>query len=101
MVWTMADIPSLAGKRFIVTGANSGIGWHAALELARADGELTIASRDKSKTYDAVARSGRLCLTLKRRSANSISPIRSRSKALLTANWQRRGKSMCSSTMPV
>lgn len=56
MVWTKADIPSLTGKRIIITGANSGIGWHAALELARAGGEVRIASRNKSKADDAVGR---------------------------------------------
>jgi NADP-dependent 3-hydroxy acid dehydrogenase YdfG len=34
--WTVADIPSQRGKLAVVTGANSGIGWNTALELARA-----------------------------------------------------------------
>ena len=33
--WKAADIPLLTGKRVIITGANSGIGYHAALKLAR------------------------------------------------------------------
>ena len=37
--WTAADIPSQQAKLAIVTGANSGIGWHTALELARAGAE--------------------------------------------------------------
>jgi hypothetical protein len=32
--WTVKEIPSLAEKLAVVTGANSGIGWHMALELA-------------------------------------------------------------------
>ncbi|WP_258769713.1 SDR family NAD(P)-dependent oxidoreductase [Bradyrhizobium arachidis] len=52
----MKDIPSQAGKRIIVTGANSGIGWHAALELARAEAEVTIASRDQTKAEEAANR---------------------------------------------
>jgi NADP-dependent 3-hydroxy acid dehydrogenase YdfG len=43
--WTVADIPSLQGKLAVVTGANSGIGWHTALELARAGAEVILASR--------------------------------------------------------
>ena len=33
--WTVEQIPSQAGKTVLVTGANSGIGYQAALELAR------------------------------------------------------------------
>ncbi|ARM91741.1 short-chain dehydrogenase/reductase SDR family protein (plasmid) [Rhizobium sp. CIAT894] len=54
--WTPAKIPSQAGKRVIVTGANSGIGWYTALELVRAGAEVTIAARSKSKGEDAVKR---------------------------------------------
>jgi NAD(P)-dependent dehydrogenase (short-subunit alcohol dehydrogenase family) len=54
--WTKDDIPSQAGKRIIVTGANNGIGWHTALELARAGGKVTMASRNKAKGEDAAAR---------------------------------------------
>ncbi len=55
-VWTTTDIPPQSGKRIIVTGASSGIGWHAALELARAGGEVTIASRNTAKAEDAAQR---------------------------------------------
>ncbi|WP_398467545.1 oxidoreductase [Tardiphaga sp.] len=54
--WTKNDIPSQAGKRIIVTGANSGIGWHAALELARAGADVTIASRNDAKAAEAAQR---------------------------------------------
>jgi NAD(P)-dependent dehydrogenase (short-subunit alcohol dehydrogenase family) len=54
--WTMADIPSLQGRLAVVTGANSGIGWHTALELARAGSEVILASRTESKGRDAVDR---------------------------------------------
>jgi NAD(P)-dependent dehydrogenase (short-subunit alcohol dehydrogenase family) len=54
--WTMADIPSLHGRLAVVTGANSGIGWHTALELARAGSEVILASRTEAKGHDAVDR---------------------------------------------
>ncbi len=54
--WTPADIPSLHGRLAVVTGANSGIGWHTALELARAGSEVILASRTESKGRDAVDR---------------------------------------------
>jgi NAD(P)-dependent dehydrogenase (short-subunit alcohol dehydrogenase family) len=38
--WAVADIPSQADNLAVVTGANSGIGWHTALELARAGSEV-------------------------------------------------------------
>ena len=54
--WTARDIPDQTGKRAIVTGGNSGIGWHTALELARAGAEVTIASRDEAKAKAAADR---------------------------------------------
>ena len=55
-VWTTRDIPDQTGRRAIVTGANSGIGWYTALELARAGADVTIASRDASKAAAAADR---------------------------------------------
>ncbi|NUR87443.1 MAG: SDR family oxidoreductase [Nonomuraea sp.] len=49
MGWTAADIPDLAGKRAIVTGASSGIGMIAAGELARRGAATTLAVRDVDK----------------------------------------------------
>jgi NAD(P)-dependent dehydrogenase (short-subunit alcohol dehydrogenase family) len=54
--WTVADIPSLQGGLAVVTGANSGIGWHTALELARAGSEVILASRTEAKGRDAADR---------------------------------------------
>jgi NAD(P)-dependent dehydrogenase (short-subunit alcohol dehydrogenase family) len=54
--WTTADIPSLAGTLSVVTGANSGIGWYAALELARAGSEVILAARSEAKGRDAADR---------------------------------------------
>lgn len=53
--WTPADIPSLAGKRAIITGANSGIGYYAALGLARKGAHVVLACRDREKGEAALA----------------------------------------------
>ena len=54
--WKAADIPSLAGKRILITGANSGIGYHAALKLARKGAHVILASRDRQRGEAALAR---------------------------------------------
>ena len=54
--WKAADIPSLAGKRILITGANSGIGYHAALKLARKGAQLIMACRDRKRGEAAIAR---------------------------------------------
>ncbi|MGH9596698.1 MAG: oxidoreductase [Edaphobacter sp.] len=54
--WKAADIPSLAGKRVLITGANSGIGYHAALKLARKGAQVVLACRDHQRGQDALER---------------------------------------------
>ena len=54
--WPLADIPSLHSRLTVVTGANSGIGWHTALELARAGSEVILASRTEAKGRDGADR---------------------------------------------
>lgn len=45
--WTAAEIPPQAGKLALVTGANSGIGFHTALQLARARCAVILGCRDR------------------------------------------------------
>jgi NAD(P)-dependent dehydrogenase (short-subunit alcohol dehydrogenase family) len=54
--WTLADIPSMHGRPAVITGANSGIGWHTALELARAGSEVILTNRTEAKGRNAVDR---------------------------------------------
>ncbi|MGI8332205.1 oxidoreductase [Actinomadura scrupuli] len=56
MGWTAADIPDLTGRRAIVTGANSGIGYHTALELARHGAEVVLACRSAERGGAALDR---------------------------------------------
>jgi NAD(P)-dependent dehydrogenase (short-subunit alcohol dehydrogenase family) len=53
--WKAADIPSLDGKRVLITGANSGIGYHAALKLARKGAQVMLACRDRRRGESALA----------------------------------------------
>ena len=54
--WTAHRIPSLAGRRVLITGANSGIGYEAALELARKGAEVILPARTLAKAEEAIAR---------------------------------------------
>ena len=54
--WTEADIPSQAGRRALVTGANSGIGYYTALELARKGAHVLLGCRDRGRGEAALAR---------------------------------------------
>jgi NAD(P)-dependent dehydrogenase (short-subunit alcohol dehydrogenase family) len=51
--WTAEDIPDLSGKTVIVTGGNSGIGYEAALALARKGAHVVLACRDAQKAQAA------------------------------------------------
>lgn len=55
-LWKAEHIPLLTGRRFLITGANSGIGFSAALKLARRDAELILACRDRAKGEAALER---------------------------------------------
>ncbi|WP_345817046.1 oxidoreductase (plasmid) [Paraburkholderia sp. PREW-6R] len=54
--WTPADISSLNGKRILITGANSGIGYHTALVLAQKGAHVIMACRDPRRAEAALSR---------------------------------------------
>ena len=56
MTWT---VPSQAGKTFVVTGGNAGIGYFISEQLAQAGGTVVIAARNPSKAAAAVSSIGR------------------------------------------
>src|SRR5690242_6300965 len=55
MPWSPSDMPDLTGKTAVVTGANSGIGYYTALELARHGADVVVAARNTEKGDAAVA----------------------------------------------
>jgi NAD(P)-dependent dehydrogenase (short-subunit alcohol dehydrogenase family) len=54
--WRARDIPDQSGRVALVTGANSGLGYHTALELARHGARVIVASRSDVRGKEAVAR---------------------------------------------
>jgi NAD(P)-dependent dehydrogenase (short-subunit alcohol dehydrogenase family) len=54
--WTADDLPDLSGKTIIVTGANSGIGYEAALQFARKHANVALACRGMEKARAAADR---------------------------------------------
>jgi NAD(P)-dependent dehydrogenase (short-subunit alcohol dehydrogenase family) len=54
MPWTETDMPELAGYTAVITGANSGLGFHAARALAEANAHVVLTVRSLAKGQEAV-----------------------------------------------
>ncbi len=54
--WTTEQVGDLSGRRMLVTGANSGIGWEAAKVLAAHGAHVVLACRDTAKGERAAQR---------------------------------------------
>lgn len=53
--WTAENISPQRGRRVLITGANSGIGYHTALEFARRGAEVILPARTLDKANTAIA----------------------------------------------
>lgn len=54
MAWTAEDIGNQQGRVFLVTGANTGLGFETSLELAKQGAHLVLAGRDEERIANAV-----------------------------------------------
>jgi NAD(P)-dependent dehydrogenase (short-subunit alcohol dehydrogenase family) len=54
--WTLDRIGSQGNRRILITGANSGVGYTAAVELARRGATVLLACRDRARGEAALAR---------------------------------------------
>jgi NAD(P)-dependent dehydrogenase (short-subunit alcohol dehydrogenase family) len=54
--WTASDVPDQSDRTAVVTGANSGLGYITALELARRGARVVLGCRDRGRGEDAVRR---------------------------------------------
>ncbi|MBO0810033.1 MAG: SDR family oxidoreductase [Actinobacteria bacterium] len=54
--WTVADIPDQSGRTALVTGANSGLGYQVALQLARRGARVLVGARNRARGEAALAK---------------------------------------------
>lgn len=58
--WSLADLPDLTGKRYVVTGVTAGLGTETARELARAGAEVVLVARSPEKLARTAAEIARI-----------------------------------------
>lgn len=56
MAYTEKNLTDQSGKTFLVTGANTGLGYETARALAQKGGKVWLACRSENKAQDAIAR---------------------------------------------
>ena len=53
--WETSNIPNLAGKAALITGANSGLGYYTAKALAEKNAHVVLACRTLKKAHSAAS----------------------------------------------
>jgi NAD(P)-dependent dehydrogenase (short-subunit alcohol dehydrogenase family) len=87
--WSESDIPDQSGRVAVVTGANTGIGYHTAAALAGCGAHVVLAVRNLEKGNEALARivaaSPKADVTLQELDLSSLDSVRRAAKALRSA----------------
>ncbi|OBG71129.1 MULTISPECIES: SDR family NAD(P)-dependent oxidoreductase [unclassified Mycobacterium] len=87
--WSESDIPDQSGRVAVVTGANTGIGYHTAAALAYRGAHVVLAVRDLEKGNTALSRihaaSPRADVTLQALDLTSLDSVRAAADALRAA----------------
>src|ERR1700760_438622 len=84
--WSTGDIPDQRGRVAVVTGANTGLGYHTAAALAQAGAHVVLAVRDLEEGNLALARIVPACphadVTLAELDLSSLASVRAAAAAL-------------------
>jgi NAD(P)-dependent dehydrogenase (short-subunit alcohol dehydrogenase family) len=84
--WNSADIPDQGGRTVVITGANTGIGYHTAAALAFAGAHVVLAVRNLEKGNAALARiravNAEADVTLQELDLGSLDSVRRAANAL-------------------
>jgi NAD(P)-dependent dehydrogenase (short-subunit alcohol dehydrogenase family) len=84
--WTTSDIPDQRGRVAVVTGANTGLGYHTAAALAQTGAHVVLAVRNLEKGNLALARIVAACpdadVTLQELDLSSLTSVRAAAAAL-------------------
>jgi NAD(P)-dependent dehydrogenase (short-subunit alcohol dehydrogenase family) len=87
--WSTADVPDQSGRVAVVTGANTGIGYHAAAVLAHRGAHVVLAVRNLEKGNAALARivaaGPNADVTLQELDLSSLDSVRAAADALRSA----------------
>jgi NAD(P)-dependent dehydrogenase (short-subunit alcohol dehydrogenase family) len=87
--WSEADVPNQSGRVAVVTGANTGIGYHTAAVLAYRGAHVVLAVRDLAKGNAALSRivaaSPGADVTLQKLDLSSLASVRAAADALRAA----------------